>query len=226
MFTLPVLELLDTVLDFLREHVYLAMFSILFLCGLGLPIPEEVTLIGSGLLVGWGEADFIAATLTCVAGILAGDSIIFGAGYIFGDRFLRSRPMRIMLSPRRLRKVAKFFEKHGSKAVFFARFFAGVRIGVYAYAGSQRMNWFRFLFLDFLGALFSGGLSIWLGEWAAKQFAEDFDGAKRRATELAHEAGHWVLLGVAVVISISVVVHFVRRRRALTEEPQESSRER
>ena len=47
----PMGDLLPTVLDILVEHPYFYMFAILFLCGLGLPIPEEVTLIAAGLLV-------------------------------------------------------------------------------------------------------------------------------------------------------------------------------
>src|SRR5262245_44465315 len=69
---------MSMILDWLLDLRYLAMFGILFLCGVGLPIPEEVTLVGSGLLVGWGEAEFIWASVACVLGILAGDSIIFG----------------------------------------------------------------------------------------------------------------------------------------------------
>ena len=58
--------------------------------------------------------------------------------------------MRFLLPSQRQARVSAFFRKHGSKTVFFARFFALVRVGVYAYAGSQRMRWSRFLFLDLL----------------------------------------------------------------------------
>ena len=58
---------IDGVIEYLRRYKYLAMFSILFLCGLGLPIPEEVTLIASGLFVGWDEADFLYSSIACVA---------------------------------------------------------------------------------------------------------------------------------------------------------------
>ena len=39
---------------FLARYKYLAMFGVLLLCGIGLPVPEEVTLILSGLAVGTG----------------------------------------------------------------------------------------------------------------------------------------------------------------------------
>lgn len=210
---------MDTVLSFLSQFKYLAMFAILFMCGLGLPVPEEVTLIGSGLLVGWGEADFLFASLACVLGILAGDTIIFGMGYFYGRSFLRSRPMRILLSPRRQAKVARFFQKHGSKAVFFARFFAGVRIGVYAYAGSQRFNWLRFWFFDLCGALISGPTSILVGKWAAKTFADNKDEAVKKAIEIGHRAGHWILAGAILLIAAVIVVHRLRRRQRPAAPP-------
>ncbi len=47
---------MSTILDWLLDLRYLAMFGILVLCGMGLPIPEEVTLVGSGLMVGWHKA--------------------------------------------------------------------------------------------------------------------------------------------------------------------------
>lgn len=209
-------ELLTKIIDLLAGHQYLAMFGILVLCGLGLPIPEEVTLIGSGLLVGLGKADFTLATATCVAGILAGDSIIFGAGYLFGSRFLRSRPMRFLLSLKRQRRVRRFFEKHGNKAVFFARFFAGVRIGVYAYAGSQRMSWWRFLLLDFIGAVLSGSLSIWAGKWAAETFKEDIVQAQGKAFELAHKFSYFLLGAIAAALLVYLVLR-LRRKRPTTD---------
>ena len=63
-------SLLTNVIEFLSEYQYWAMFGTLFLCGLGLPMPEEVVLVGSGLLVGWERADFLYSSIACVLGIL------------------------------------------------------------------------------------------------------------------------------------------------------------
>ena len=43
-------------IEWLNDYQYYAMFGILFLCGIGLPIPEEVTLIGSGVVVYFSES--------------------------------------------------------------------------------------------------------------------------------------------------------------------------
>ena len=39
----------------------------------------------------------------------------------------------------------RFFERHGGKAVFFARFIAGLRVAGAWVAGIGRMHWWRFL---------------------------------------------------------------------------------
>lgn len=203
---------MDTVLDWLIRYAYLAMFGILTLCGVGLPLPEEVTLLGSGLLVGWHEADFFAASLACSLGILAGDSIIFGLGYHFGGRFLLWPPMQLLLTPQRQARVQQFFLRHGTKALFLARFFPGVRIGVYAYAGSQRIRWQRFAGLDALGVLISGPTSILVGRWAARAFADDRAQAIAMANARMHRLGHWATLGGLVVVALLLAYNLLGRR--------------
>ena len=202
------------VLDWLVDYEYLAMVGILTLCGVGLPMPEEVTLISSGLLVGWHEADFWLTSLACSLGILMGDSIIFGLGHHYGQRFLQSRPMRFLLPEKRLHRVHDFFENHGNKALFLCRFVPGVRIGVYSYAGSQRIPWARFLVLDGLGVAISAPLSIWAGRWAGAAFADNREQAFAMAVERAHRIGHWVLIGaVCAVMTVMLTQALLRRRR-------------
>ncbi len=210
---------MDSVLAYLRRYLYLAMFGILVLCGLGLPLPEEVTLIASGLFVGWKEADFFYASVVCVAAIIAGDSVIFFLGKYYGPAFLDSRPMKLLFSPRRQRKARKLFQRRGWRAIFFARFFAGLRLGMYAYAGAHGMSWFTFAFLDLLGALISGPTSIWLGKLAAENFADSPELAVQKAQEWAHEFRFWILLTVGVTVLTTISVWLVRRSRRRTRAP-------
>lgn len=194
---------LDSLLNLLENYKYLAMFGVLLACGLGLPLPEEVTLIASGLAVGWETANFWFASLSCVLGILAGDAFIFAMGRYHGRRFLQSRPMRILLNEKRQAKIDSLFKRRGSMAVFIARFFAGLRIGVYAYAGQHGMGWFRFLILDFLGALVSGPTSIWVGAYAARKLA-DPQQAVAEAKRMLHEGSYviYAIIGIVVLVSL------------------------
>jgi len=205
------------VLDFVLDHQYFAMFGVLFLCGCGLPIPEEITLIASGVVVGFGRADFVFASLTCVAAILAGDTVIFFAGRFVGRRFPRSRFVRLINN----RKVRRFFSKHGKKTVFFARFFAGVRLGVYAYAGQHGMRWYRFIVLDLLGALISGPTSVWIGKYAAERLGDTPDEALERAQDLLHRYEPYILVGLGVLIA-GIAAFTVWKARSLRTQMREA----
>jgi cytidylate kinase len=213
---------MEQVLNWLVSYKYPAMLGLLTLCGVGLPVPEELTLLSSGLLCGWNEANFFLSSLCCATGILLGDSIIFGLGHVYGQRFLSSRPMRLLLPAHRQARVIQFFASHGDKALFFARFFPGVRIGVYAYAGSIGVSWRRFIALDGGGVLLSAPTSILVGHWAAKKFANDRSDAILYASQLSHRLGRWAVMGIVAAGLLVLLLRRLqlRRRFAHRAEPR------
>ena len=60
--------------------------------------------------------------------------------------------------------------------------------------------------------MISGPTSVWLGQWAAKKFANDRQEAAEKAMDIAHEAGHWLLLGILVLIMLYVGFYLWRRQ--------------
>jgi membrane protein DedA with SNARE-associated domain len=214
---------MDALEALLRRFKYLAMFGVLFLCGVGLPVPEEVTLLASGLAVGWGWADFTFASIACVAGILAGDCIVFALGRYWGRAFRSSRATRWIFTRKRQAKVRRLFSQHRSKTVFLARFFAGLRIVVYAYAGQHGMSWSRFLLLDLLGALISGPTSIAIGWFAAVKIADPAE-ARQFAHHLLTRSAHWLYLalfaGLVLMVAIWLWKRYRERRAGENGEPK------
>ena len=208
----------EDVLQWLLDWNYIAMFSVLLLCGLGLPLPEEIPLIGSGVVVGFGGANFFLASLTCALAILIGDSFAFYAGRFVSSRWPDSWFVRFINNA----KVKGFFAKHGWKAVFFARFFAGIRIGVYAYAGQHGMRWIRFILLDLCGVLISGPTSIWLGMYAVQRLDGDTPQEKfERARELFKSYEPWII-GALVVLILSIVIFAIYKTRSIRQAMSES----
>ncbi len=209
---------MDGVLALLREYKYLAMFGILCLCGVGLPVPEELTLLAGGFAVGWQWADYSLSCLWCTLGILAGDSAMFWTGRHFGRPFFASRPLRLLLPERRQASVRQAFVDHGNKTVFFARFVSGFRIGVYAYAGQHGMKWRRFLLLDLLGCAISVPVIVLLGKVAACELADPREAALF-ARELLRD-GYTALYILLAIVILSIAGHsawnrFVARRAGL-----------
>jgi membrane protein DedA with SNARE-associated domain len=57
----------------------------------------------------------------------------------------------VFITPQRLARAETFFERHGGKAVFLARFFSGLRVFGALVAGISRMRWGRFALYNALG---------------------------------------------------------------------------
>lgn len=192
--------------EFFREFHYLAPFTVLLLCGVGLPLPEEVTLIGSGILVHRypGEVDFWTITAVCSAAILIGDSVPYWLGRRYGTAALRVRWIAKIIHPERFARLQRRFEEHGNWATFVCRFFAGVRLPGYFVAGTMGMRYPRFLLLDALGVLVSVPISIYMGQL----FGHSID-------ELQHKVGDFHMLLAFLALSLVLIMLVRSRRRAL-----------
>jgi membrane protein DedA with SNARE-associated domain len=202
---MALLELGDSLSAVFSEFSYLAPFGVLLLCGIGAPIPEEVTLIGAGILYHRGNVEFVPIVLVCISAILLGDSLPFWLGRRYGERALRVPWVARVLHPERFARLQKRFAEHGNWATFACRFFAGVRIPGYFLAGTMHMRWSRFLLLDLIGALVSVPTSIWLG----KLFGDSMDTLKAKVHDM-----HLILGFLA--LSLVLVLLMYRRRKSAT----------
>jgi membrane protein DedA with SNARE-associated domain len=143
---------------------YLSIFAVLVACGLGVPLPEDISLILGGFLVFKGAANLWAMVATGFVGILAGDTLIYLAGRRVGRRVRTGHGWlaRVVTPPRRI-QVEGLFARHGEKIVIAARFMPGVRAVTYFTAGSAGMPYARFICFDGLAALLSAPLFVFLG---------------------------------------------------------------
>ncbi len=194
----------EWVVQFLTDYGYLGIVVILVLCGLGMPIPEEITLIGSGYLSYMGALDWRLASIVCVSGILLGDSLIYFLGRRFGNAVLRLPLIRHELTPVRVAKFDVLFARYGDRAIFFARFLMGVRLAAYFVAGRQRMPYWKFILLDLAGALLTGPTSVFLGYY--------FGGHIEKAVEWAHRS-NWVLLALLGLALAGALLYAWRKSR-------------
>jgi len=164
-------------INYSEHFIYTGLFLILFFSGLGLPIPEEITLLTGGLLIKLGFAHFYPTFITVFLGVLTGDMAMYSIGRKWGHGIITHRHMRKVFSEKRLERVRQFFHSHGSKTIFIARFVSGFRVAAFLAAGTMGVKPGKFLFLDFLAALVAVPLLLCLGyffgahiEWLANAF--------------------------------------------------------
>ena len=161
--------------EYLVEFAYGGVFLVLLLCGLGLPVPEDIPIITSGYLVHLGAMSFWPALGVNMLGIMLGDLMIYGFGYWMGPKALEHRMFRRVMTPERMENVHSFFDRHGRKAIFFGRFVAGLRAPLFLAAGITRLPLRIFFSMDLAAAL----LSVPLLLTAAWYFGDHIDDFRR-----------------------------------------------
>jgi len=95
------MDILQLLLDFFTGYGYFAVFIVLLVCGFGVPIPEDITLVAGGIISGLGYTNVHWMFAVGMAGVLVGDGIMFGAGRLYGERVLRFRPVARVMTPER-----------------------------------------------------------------------------------------------------------------------------
>jgi membrane protein DedA with SNARE-associated domain len=214
--------MLERLVDMLGGHGlhvgYGFVFFVLVLCGFGLPMPEDVVLATGGVLA-WLASDLDRVTLggmlrdegllamiaVGLAGIVAGDSIIFLAGRRFGHRIADVRALRRIITPAKLEAVEKHIRRRGNLVVVVARFLPGLRAPTFFTVGHARMPLWEFLLFDGAAALVSAPLWICLGFW----LGSDLQALAREASRFSH----YILLAVGVVL-VAVWARWHQTRRA------------
>jgi len=150
---------MDFLIDFLitlhGPMTYLVIFAILLACGLGLPIPEDITLIAAGLLAYYGIANVYVMIAVSLVGVLIGDSFVFFLGSHYGRKLTKKWIFAKILPEDRLEAVRKKIDKKGDRFLFAARFMPGLRAPIFFTAGTLHVPFRRFLLFDGLAALIS-----------------------------------------------------------------------
>ncbi|MFZ5832969.1 MAG: DedA family protein [Planctomycetota bacterium] len=132
---------------------YALIVGLLVLAGAGLPVPEEVVVVSAGILSSHGHLDPWLAFAVCLAGAIAGDSVMYFIGYHFGRGVVREHPWYAhFLTPQREAQVEHLFHRHGLKLFFVARFLVGLRSPVYLTSGILHVPYRRFLLIDLVSA--------------------------------------------------------------------------
>jgi membrane protein DedA with SNARE-associated domain len=148
---------------FVANHTYVGAFLVLVLCGFGFPIPEEVTIIGSGILLHKGVVDPWLIGVACFAGVLVGDAVPYTVGRLWGDQAFDHRWVRRVLHKRRMERMEARMRRHLNLGVFSCRFFPGLRWPGYFIAGHLKMPVWKWLALDATGAAIIVPIGLYLG---------------------------------------------------------------
>src|SRR5262249_19309925 len=132
---------------------YVAIFVVVVLGNVGLPLPEETVLAVAGYLVWRGDLDLSAVVAVGIVSAVLGDNLGYWLGRRYGRAALPRYARWVLGHPERFGAMEAFVARRGSFAVFAARFIPGVRFMAGPLAGGLGMHFSPFLVANVTGAL-------------------------------------------------------------------------
>lgn len=199
-------KLLEDLGRTLGAYTYLLVGALAFLetgAFIGLIAPGETTILVGGVVAGQGEIDIVALIALVWACAVAGDLTSFYLGRRLGRGFLEKHGSKVSVTPDRLVKVERFFDKHGGKAILLGRFVGLVRAIAPFLAGSSGMPLRRFTPYDVIGAGLWGSTFCLLGYLFWQSFGTVLNYAKTGTLALG-----------SLIVVVSGIVALVRFLRA------------
>jgi membrane protein DedA with SNARE-associated domain len=192
----------------IEDYGLIILFVIVALESSGVPLPGETALITTGVLASQGHFAIEWVIVIAAAGAIIGDNIGYWIGREGGTKILGKWAFTRRIRDRYMPPAQRFFQAHGGKTIFFARFIAVLRVFGAWIAGITHMPWWRFLLWNAAGgicwAVLVGLISYYLGHAAA-------DAIQR-----------WGLIGggiaAALAILLLVGIHYMSKRVVREED--------
>jgi membrane protein DedA with SNARE-associated domain len=208
--------MLETILDYFQGSPLSLWgpFVVLLLCGLGLPVPEDIVLISAGALGVLDERHWVQVSAVMYAGVVGGDSLIFFAGRFYGTRLRASTWFQRFIPLEKQEKVEGLFQRNGWTALFLARFLPGLRAPIFFTAGSTRVSYLKFLCLDGGAALISVPFFVWLGSWLWATFQDDVDQLNSTLATTTHSFSRLIVVSAAIVCAGVWLMAKCRKKKA------------
>jgi membrane protein DedA with SNARE-associated domain len=188
---------------------YLAIFVIVVLGNVGLPVPEETTLILAGYLVWRGELRIALVIAVGIISAVAGDNLGYWIGRQYGGVVLERLRQLAHVSPARFSRACGFVCRYGPLAVFVARFLTGLRFLAGPLAGSIGMRPRPFLLANVAGAAVFVPAVVGVGYAIGVGLGEYVE----RARWILGDLEHVLLIGAAIVIAVFLLLRIARAVR-------------
>jgi membrane protein DedA with SNARE-associated domain len=201
----PLPGLLGAVAPVLENYGYLAVAGLILVENFGVPAPGETILVAASVYAGTGRLNIVAVGVIAVLAAIVGNCIGYAIGYFGGHALVLRFGKYVFLTPERLDKTERFFERRGGLVVVAARFFEGLRQAAGIIAGTAEMPFRRFVAFTTLGAV------LWVALWAPLGYLAGQDIGTIYSDVVRYSL--YVLIALAVLVAAWITRAVLRRRR-------------
>jgi len=131
---------------------YALLFALLFACGIGAPMNEDIVLLVAAALTLAGVMEPVPLMGVAWFGLVLGDALVFHWGRRFGPWILRRRLVARVVPERRLAELQERVQRGGPAYIFLIRFMPGIRTALFFAAGTLKLPYRTLFFWDGLAA--------------------------------------------------------------------------
>lgn len=195
----------------LEQWRYAAIFLMVILGNMGLPVPEETVLALGGYLASRGVTRLHWVVVIGVISAVIGDNIGYWLGRRYGRAAIERYGRWVFVFPERLRTISAFVGRYGALAVFAARFVPGLRFLAGPLAGAMGMPPVTFTLANALGALAYVPYAVGLGYAVGYSVGDVIQGLMGRVERFA-------IAAIAVLTLVFSARRILRTRATATRE--------
>lgn len=159
---------LDNIQELAHQYGYWAVMVGVLLENMGVPLPGETIVIVAGFLAGSGDLDYWLVLGSAIAAATIGGSVGYWIGFYGGWSLLLGLGRLLRIQESQLLDLKERFSLNATRAVFFGRFIAFLRVFVGPMAGIARMPFGKFLIYNFAGAALWAGVMVSLAFFAGE----------------------------------------------------------
>jgi membrane protein DedA with SNARE-associated domain len=191
-----------TIMHWMAHDGYLALFGLLMLGIVGLPVPDETWLTFAGYLIFRQQCALLPTLAVACCGSMCGMSLSYGLGRTLGRAAVERLGTWLHLNPTRLDTMQAWYHRHGKYTLLVGYFLPGIRHVTASVAGWSPLPLPTFALFASAGGLCWSSTCIVLGYGLGNEW--------KRWSASGHRLG--ALATVLVLVSTTLVLWLVRRR--------------
>lgn len=190
----------EILLPWIGHYGYAALFFLLMLGIVGIPIPDEGLLLFAGYLVHTGHLQLAPALASAFLGSVCGITLSYGLGHTLGLYLIKHYGPVVRITAAKMDHVHRWFERVGKWSLTFGYFLPGIRHLTALVAGASELQFAPFTLLAYPGALLWSMTFILLGYFLGEEW-----------TRASHQI-HAYSLVAAGFVALTLLVYALWRK--------------
>jgi membrane protein DedA with SNARE-associated domain len=198
---------METFSLWLVQYGSFALFGLLALGIIALPVPEETLMVLAGILMFNEKLHITETIIAACAGSIFGITVSYALGKTVGNYFLHRYGKWVGIKERQIRLVHEWFEKYGKWTLLIGYFIPGVRHLTGFSAGTSTLEYHRFALFAYTGAVIWVSTFLSIGYFFGNYWLEILG-------YFTVDIDHMILMAITVfAIALGVYLYFKFKKK-------------